>query len=151
MQIQNPKIIGLIMLLVGLGIVGYWGLYVYKIANYAMTGSTATAKVIGYKVSGYGTRMVKNPSSSKSLFSGRSPFFEFTTANGEVIKDYSRSPQIFVLFNYDIDETIRVAYPSTQPDKAVVVSCKEFPGLIFMILFGLLCMIVGKSFIFPKI
>jgi len=146
MKTNNPKIIGIVMLLVGLAITGFWGFGLFKIVTYPFTGTITQAKVIGYKVSRNGARMVKN---NRSL-SGKSPFFEFITNDNQTIKSYSQSPQIFVLFNYQIDEKIEVAYPKNEPKKAVIISWKEIPGLVLMIAIGILAVVVGKSYMFKK-
>jgi len=82
--------------------------------------------------------------------SGRSPFFEFISDDGQTIKSYSKSPQIFVLFNYEIGENCTVAYPKNNPEKAVIISWKEIPGLVLMIALGILAVVVGKSYMFKK-
>lgn len=148
MKTNNPKIIGLVLLIVGLGVIWFWGSIFYQISSLPITGTTTEAKVIGYKVSSNGARMVQNATSIKNFASGRSPFFEFVSDKNEIIKNYSNAPQIFVLFNYEIGEKITVAYPNNEPQKAVIINWKEFPGLLFMILFGLLMLIVGKSYFF---
>lgn len=96
MRTNNPFIIGLTLVISGIGIFGFWSVALYKIIDYSVTETTTQAKVIGYKVSSNGARMVK---SNKTL-SGRSPFFEFKTTTNETIKSYSKSPQLFMLFNY---------------------------------------------------
>ena len=146
MRTNNPFVIGLTLLISGIGIVGFWGIALYKIVDYSFTETTTQGKIIGYKVSSNGARMVK---SNKTL-SGRSPFFEFTTTTNQTIKSYSKSPQIFLLFNYELNEEVAVAYPINNPQKAILVSWKEIPGLILMIAFGLLIIIVGKSYFVKK-
>jgi hypothetical protein len=146
MKTNNPKIIGLVLLIVGLGVIWFWGSILYQISSLPLTGTTTEATVIGYKVSSNGARMVQNATSIKNFASGRSPFFEFVSDKNEMIKNYSNAPQIFVLFNYEIGEKITVAYPNNEPKKAVIINWKEFPGLLFMMLFGLLMLIVGKSY-----
>lgn len=146
MKTNNPKIIGLVLLIIGLGVIWFWGSILYQISSLPITGTTTDAKVIGYKVSSNGARMVRNATSIKNFASGRSPFFEFVSDKNEIIKNYSNAPQIFVLFNYKIGEKITVAYPNNEPQKAVIINWKEFPGLLFMMLFGLLMLIVGKSY-----
>lgn len=149
MKTSNPKIIGLVMLVVGLGIICFWGYSLFKLTTYPFTGNTTEAKIIGYKISTNGARMVKNDSSSNKLFAARSPFFEFTT-NNKNIKIYSKSPQLIIFFNYIIGDKVTVAFPKDQPKKAVIVSWKEIPGLLLMISIGLLCVVVGKSYLFNK-
>lgn len=147
MKTNNPKIIGLTMLLVGLGVLYFWGNSLYKTITYPITGTVVDAKVIGYKVSRNGARMVKNATSISKPLSGRSPFFEFITPENQTIKSYSNAPQLFILFNYEIDEKIKVAYPKNEPQKAIIVTWKELPGLLLMIGFGLLILVVGKNYL----
>ena len=150
MKTNNPKIIGFIMLLVGLAIICFWGSVLFKTITYPITGTVTEAKVIGYKVSRNGVRMVQNATSINKPLSGRSPFFEFKTIDHQTIKNYSNAPQIFVLFNYNIGEKIDIAYPTNQPKKAIIISWKEFPGMLLMIAFGILMLVVGKSYLFQK-
>lgn len=151
MVIHNRKLIGLISLLVGLAVILYWGSLMLKVSRLPFTGIMAQAKVIGYKSdSGYGARMVQSQMSSKTIASGKSPFFSFLTAQGDTVKTYSNVPQIFILFNYKIGQEIDVAYPKNQPQKSVIINWREFPGLIFMILFGVLLLFVGKDYLFKR-
>lgn len=87
---------------------------------------------------------------SNKTLSGRSPFFEFETTTHQTIKSYSKSPQIFMLFKYELNEEVAVAYPINNPYKAILISWKEIPGLILMIAFGLITIIVGKSYLVKK-
>ncbi|MFM2369199.1 MAG: hypothetical protein RL619_1499, partial [Bacteroidota bacterium] len=96
MKTNNPKIIGLVLLIVGLGVIWFWGSILYQISSLPLTGTTTEATVIGYKVSSNGARMVQNATSIKNFASGRSPFFEFVSDKNEMIKNYSNAPQIFV-------------------------------------------------------
>lgn len=146
MTTKNPIVIGLVLIIAGIGILGFWGSALYKIATYSLKETTVEAKIIGYKISSNGARMVK---SNKTL-SGRSPFFEFTTTTNQTIKSYSKSPQIFILFNYELNEEVTVAYPINNPQKAILISWKEIPGLILMIGLGLITIIVGKSYLVKK-
>lgn len=146
MKTNNPKIIGIVMLLVGLGITGFWGFGLFKMVTYPFTGTTREAKVIGYKISSYGAKMI----TTNRKLSGRSPFFEFVSTENKTIKGYSKSPQIFVLFNYKLGENITVAYPTNKPNEAIIASWKELPGLLLMIGIGLLSVVVGKNYLFKK-
>jgi hypothetical protein len=146
MKTNNPKIIGIVMLLVGLGITGFWGFGLFKMATYPFTGTTRDAKVIGYKISSYGAKMI----TTNRKLSGRSPFFEFVSEDGQTVKSYSKSPQIFVLFNYEIGENCTVAYPTNKPNEAIIASWKELPGLLLMIGIGLLSVVVGKNYWFKN-
>ena len=146
MKTNNPNVIGITMLIIGMGIVAFWGNSLYKVIAYPLMGTSTEAKIIGYKISRNGAKMV----TTNRKLSGRSPFFEFISEEGQTIKSYSKSPQIFVLFNYEIGENCTVAYPKNNPEKAVIISWKEIPGLLLMITLGLLSIIVGKSYLFNK-
>ena len=146
MKTNNPKIIGFIMIIVGLGVLYFWGSTFCKTISYPILGSVAEAKVIGFKVSSNGARMVK----SNNSLSGRSPYFEFKSDSNSSIKSYSQTPQLIRLSNYEMDEKIKVAYPSGQPQKAIIISWKELPGLLLMIGFAVLMLVVGKSYLFKK-
>ena len=146
MKTNNPNVIGITMLIIGMGIVAFWGNSLYKVIAYPLMGTSTEAKIIGYKISRNGAKMV----TTNRKLSGRSPFFEFISDDGQTIKSYSKSPQIFVLFNYEIGENCTVAYPKNNPEKAVIISWKEIPGLLLMITLGLLSIIVGKSYLFKK-
>ncbi len=146
MKTNNPNVIGITMLIIGMGIVAFWGNRLYKVIAYPLIGTSTEAKIIGYKISRNGAKMA----TTNRKLSGRSPFFEFISDDGQTIKSYSKSPQIFVLFNYEIGENCTVAYPKNNPEKAVIISWKEIPGLLLMITLGLLSIIVGKSYLFNK-
>jgi len=146
MKTNNPKIIGFTMLLVGFAVIGFWGLGLFKIATYPFTGTATQAKIIGYKKSSYGAKMI----TTNRKLSGRSPFFEFISEERKTVKGYSKSPQIFVLFNYEIGENCTVAYPKNKPEEAVITSWKEIPGLLLMIALGTLIVVVGKSYLLKK-
>ena len=146
MKTNNPNVIGITMLIIGMGIVAFWGNSLYKVIAYPLMGTSTEAKIIGYKISRNGAKMV----TTNRKLSGRSPFFEFISDDGQTIKSYSKSPQIFVLFNYEIGENCTVAYPKNNPEKAVIISWKEIPGLLLMNTLGLLSIIVGKSYLFNK-
>ena len=146
MKTNNPTVIGITMLIIGMGIVAFWGNSLYKVIAYPLMGTSTEAKIIGYKISRNGAKMV----TTNRKLSGRSPFFEFISDDGQTVKNYSKSPQIFVLFNYEIGENCTVAYPKNNPEKAVIIRWKEIPGLLLMITLGLLSIIVGKSYLFNK-
>ena len=146
MKTNNPKVIGITMLIIGMVIVAFWGNSLYKVIAYPLAGTSTEAKIIGYKISRNGAKMI----TTKRKLSGRSPFFEFISEEGKTIKTYSKSPQIFVLFNYEIGENCTIGYPSNNPEKAVITSWKEIPGLLLMIALGLLSIIVGKNYLFKK-
>lgn len=135
--------------MVGLAVIYFWGKLLIQIIYLPVTGSTAQAQVIGYKSDhGFGVKMVQNASSFKNFASGRSPFFVFLSSKGDSIKTYSNAPQLFILFNYKLGDKIPVAYPPNEPKKAVIVSWREFPGLVLMIAFGLLLLALAKDYLF---
>lgn len=139
------------MLVMGLACFGYYGTLLYQIVTLPLTGHTATAKVTGYKISSNGARQVQHPSSTGKPFKGRSPWFEFKTLDNQTISTYSEALQFFTFLGYEIGDEITVAYPKDVPHKAVIISWKEFPGILFMMIFGLLFIIASKSFLFhPK-
>lgn len=151
MMIRNNKLIGLIILVVGLAVIIFWGNIAFKIISLPFTGISTTAKVIGYKSSrGYGARMVQSPNSIKNFASGKSPFFSFLSAKGDTIKTYSNAPQIFILFNYEVGNEISIAYPKDKPENAVIINWREFPGLILMLAFGFLMLVVGKEYLLKR-
>ncbi len=141
-------LIGLCMLCLGLFCLGFHGLNLYRIIVTPLTGSTAIAEITGYKVSSNGARKVQNSTSSTKSFKGRSPWFDFKTTDNQTISTYSKALQLFYLFGYDIGEKVTVAYPNDAPEQAVIVDWREFPGLLFMMLFGLLAIVVSKEFLF---
>lgn len=143
MVIHNKKIIGFIIIIAGLGIMLFWGNILVKMIYLPFTGTVTEAKVIGFKTKGR-KHIVKN---NNGGVSGRSPFFEFVSDKNETIKAHSDAPQIFVLFNYEIGESINVGFPKNEPSKAIILSWKEYPGLILMIAIGVLCLFVGKSYL----
>ena len=146
MKTNNPKIIGFIMIIVGLGVLYFWGSTFYKTISYPIVGSVAEAKVIGFKVSTNGARMVK----SNNSISGRSPYFELKSASNSSVKSYSKTPQFFMISNYKMGERIKVAYSTGQPQKAIIISWKEHPGLLLMNGLAVLMLVVGKSYLFKK-
>lgn len=146
MVIYNRQAIGLIIIIVGLGIMLFWGNIFVKMLTLPFTGSVTNAKVIGFKTKG-SKHIVKN---NNGGLSGRSPFFEFVSEKNDTIKAHSNAPQIFVLFNYEINENISVGYPTNEPQKAIILSWKEYPGIFLMLALGMLCMIVGKSYLSRK-
>jgi hypothetical protein len=146
MVIHNKKAIGLIITIAGLGIMLFWGNIFVRMLSLPFTGSVAEAKVIGFKTKG-SKHIVKN---NNGGLSGRSPFFEFVSEQNDTIKVHSNAPQIFVLFNYEINENISVGYPTNEPQKAIILSWKEYPGIFLMLAMGLLCLAVGKSYLFQK-
>jgi len=142
MVIHNKKTIGIICIIAGLGIMLFWGNILVKMLSLPFTGSVADAKVIGFKTKGS-----KHIVNNNGRLSGRSPFFEFVSEQNDTIKAHSNAPQIFILFNYEINENISVGYPTNEPQKAIILSWKEYPGVFLMLALGLLCTVVGKSYL----
>lgn len=140
--------IRLAFVLTGLFCVGFNAYNIYNITRLPFTGETATAKVTGYKISRNGAKKVQNPSSISKPLSGRSPWFDFKTSDNQAISTYSHALSVFVFFNYNIGDDIKVAYPKDAPEQAVILHWKEFPGMIFMMLFGVLC--IYMAFVFDK-
>lgn len=145
MVIKNKKTIGIFAIILGLCCIGYMGSIIYKMVVLPFTGTTTEATVIGYKIKGSKFVSDSKGSGSKTFFSGRSPFFEFTSTDHQRIKTYSHVMQVFILFNYDINDKIKIAYPKNDPQKAIILNWKEIPGILFIILFGALSLAVGIS------
>jgi hypothetical protein len=55
-----------------------------------------------------------------------------------------------MISNYKMGERIKVAYPTGQPQKAIIISWKELPGLLLMNGLAVLMLVVGKSYLFKK-
>jgi Protein of unknown function (DUF3592) len=144
---MKKTLIGLSMLLLGLFCIGFQGLQLYRIIATPLTGTTVVGEITGYKISSNGARKVENASSASRPFKGRSPWFEFKTTNNQTISTYSNAMQLFSFFNYDVGQKVTIAYDKSTPEKAVIINWREFPGIIFMILFGLLLVRVSKDFI----
>jgi hypothetical protein len=49
MKTNNPNVIGITMLIIGMGIVAFWGNSLYKVIAYPLMGTSTEAKIIGYK------------------------------------------------------------------------------------------------------
>ncbi len=147
MIIKNKKVVGMITTTIGLGIVLFWGNTLIKMLALPFSGVVADAKVIGFKTKGSKWVTESSNSERKNILSGKRPFFEFGTATNEKIKAYSESPQVFVLFNYQIDEELTIAYPINEPQKAIILDWREVPGLLLMVVFGTLSVIVGRSYL----
>ncbi len=145
MVIKNKIMIATIVLLFGLGVSFFAGYIMYKMITYPFSQQCTQAIVTGFKVSRNGAQKVENNSGIKRALSGRSPFFKFTSQTNQTIETYSLVPQIFVLFNYTKEEKIKIAYAKNNPKDAVILSYKEWPGIIFLLLFGVLATVVGKG------
>lgn len=91
MIIKNKKIIGLITITIGLGIILFWGNTLIKMLALPFYGVVTDAKVIGFKTKGSKWVTKNNSSGRKNILSGKRPFFEFSTATNEKIKAYSES------------------------------------------------------------
>ena len=147
MIIKNKKIIGLIIATIGLGIILFWGNTLVTMLALPFYGVVTDAKVIGFKTKGSKWITENSNNGKKNMLSGKSPFFEFSTATNEKIKAYSESPQIFILFNYQIDEELTIAYPLNEPNKAIILDWREVPGLLLMVVFGTLAVVIGISYL----
>lgn len=143
MIIRNKKIIGLISITVGICIIGFL-VYVSKVM---FTGQKTEAVVSGFVVHQNGAKKVANNASLKNPFKGRSPFVHFTTEKGQVIETYSKVPQLFNLTGYGIDEKVTVLYNTEYPQQIFLLDRREIPGMLLMLLFGVLLMAMGKSFL----
>lgn len=148
MVIHNNKSTGLITIAAGLGIMLFWGNILVKMLFLPFTGSVADAKVIGFKTKG--SKWVVQRATGSNSLGGRSPFFEFISDKNDTIKAHSKAPQFFVLFGYELGEEITVAYPKTEPQSAIILSWKEYPGIFLMLILGMLCIIIGKGYLSKK-
>ncbi|MCP9745488.1 hypothetical protein [Lacihabitans sp. CS3-21] len=147
MKIQNNRIVGFIMLVIGLGIFFYWGNILAKMVYLPFSGTTTEAKVIGFKSKGSKWIVKNGNSGSKNILTGKRPFFEFISIKNELIKSHSKAPQIFVFFNYSIGEKISVAYPLDNAANSIILNWREVPGLLMMLAFGILIIVVGWSYL----
>jgi hypothetical protein len=137
MIIRNKKLIGVISILVGVGIIGYL-VFVSKVA---FTGHKTDALVTGFVVHQNGAKKVQN---------GRSPFVKFTTENGQEVEAHSKILQLFSVTGYHEGEKVNVSYNPENPQEIFVMSLKEIPGLLLLFGFGILLIMVGKSYLFSK-
>ena len=104
MIIRNKKLIGVISILVGVGIIGYL-VFVSKVA---FTGHKTDALVTGFVVHQNGSRKVQNENSSiKKTLKGRSPFVKFTTENGQEVEAHSKILQLFSVTGYHEGEKVK--------------------------------------------
>lgn len=147
MQTKNKKTIGITMYLIGIGIMFFWGIALLKIIYFPIAGSTVQGVIIGFKVSTNGASMVNKSLGSGKLLSGRSPFFKYFDHLDVENVNYSKSPQLFNLFNYQLNEKIKIAYLNDKPKESIIISLKEIPGLLFMLIFGLVIIIVGNTYL----
>jgi len=147
MVIHNKKIIGLISFLVGLAVLVYTA-YIVSVIFY---GKQVEAVITGFVVHQNGARKVPNENTSfKNPLKGRSPFVKFRTENGTEIESYSQILQIFSFTGYYIDNKVNVIYSPENPKQIFILDTREIPGLLLITAFGILLMIVGKSYIFQK-
>jgi hypothetical protein len=146
MKIKNNKLVGLIAVIIGLLIIAYC----LFICSVAFTGTYASAKISGYKISSNGARKVQADSKSAKLFSGRSPYVTFKTTDNKVIETYSRIPQLFTSLNYNLQDEVNIKYNESNPSRIFILSPKELPGVIFLLLIGTLFSVVGFSFLKPS-
>jgi hypothetical protein len=148
MVIKNNKTIGLVIFVVGLVCMAYYGNHLYQAIVYPITGTVKEATVIGYKGKGSKEVLSSNDRGNKHAWSGRSPYFQFQDANHNLVKAYSHNPSVFVFFDYTIGDKISIAYPKNKPSEAIIDHWKEYPGIVFMILFSLLLLYMGVQFMF---
>jgi len=142
--IRNKKIIGLISILVGLAVFVYEGYY-FSVAVY---GEKTQGEVTGFVLHRNGTQKVQRESST--IFKGRSPFVKFKTENNQDVEAYSKSLQLFTFSGYHLGDKVMVAYNPRNPQQIFLMNIKELPGLFLMLAFGILLVIIGKTFIFSK-
>lgn len=128
------------MFITGSTIVIYWGIALFNTLYFPIVGKTTDAIVIGFKISKNGAKMSSNNNNSSNAINGRSPFYCYNNIEGKKVKSYSHSPQIFFLFNYHLNEKIKVAYLKNE---SIILDWKEIPGLLFMLIFGALITVVG--------
>jgi hypothetical protein len=96
-------------------------------------------------------RKVQNENSSiKKPLKGRSPFVKFTTENGQEVEAHSKILQLFSVTGYHEGEKVSVSYNPENPQEIFVMSLKEIPGLLLLFGFGILIIMVGKSYLFSK-
>jgi hypothetical protein len=147
MVIRNKKIIGLISFLVGLVIFGYM-VFTIRVIFY---GNKTEAVVTGFVVHQNGARKVLNENGSgKKPFNGRSPFVKFRIENGSEVETYSKVLQIFFFTGYHLGNKVTVVYNPGNPQEIFILNTKEIPGSLLITAFGILLIVMGKSFIFPK-
>lgn len=147
MIIRNKKLIGVISILVGVGIIGY----LFFISKVAFTGHKTDALVTGFVVHQNGARKVQNENSSiKKPLKGRSPFVKFRTDNGEEIEAHSRILQLFSFTGYHLGDKVRVVYNPKNSQEIFILNIREIPGFLLVCGFGFLLIIVGKSYLFSK-
>ncbi len=145
MVIRNKKIIGHISILVGLAVLGY-SVYTVSVIFY---GNKTDAVVTGFVFQRNGARKVQRESATTSV-KGRSPFVKFRTQNGKEVESYSKILQLFSFTGYHLGDKVTVAYNPRNPQKIFILNAKEIPGVLLITAFGILLVLMGKSFIFSK-
>lgn len=147
MIIRNKKLIGLISILVGICVIGY----LVFVSRVVFIGDKTNALVTGFVVHQNGARKVQNENSSiKKPLKGRSPFVKFRTEDGQEIEAHSKILQLFSFTGYHIGEEVSVVYNPKNPQEIFVMSLKEMPGILLLFGFGVLLIMVGKSYLFSK-
>jgi hypothetical protein len=147
MIIRNKKIIGLISILVGLSVFVYEG-YCFSVAVF---GEKTQAEVTGFVFYRNGAHKVEKENNSiKNPFRGRSPYVKFKTENNQDVEAYSKSLQLFTFTGYHLGNKVMVAYNPQNPEQIFIMNIKELPGLFLILAFGVLLIVVGKSYIFSK-
>lgn len=145
MVIRNKKIIGLISFLVGLAVLGYTA-YAVSVIFY---GNKTDAVVTGFVFHRNGAKKVQRESATTSV-KGRSPFVKFRAENGTETEAHSKVLQLFSFTGYHLGEKVRVAYNPRNPQQIFLLNAKEIPGVLLITAFGILLVLMGKSFIFSK-
>lgn len=144
MVIRNKKIIGFISFLVGLAVCGYT-IFTFSVIFH---GKKTNAEVTGFVFQSNGAQKVQRESTN--LFKGRSPFVKFRTENGKEVDSYSKTLQLFSFTGYHLGNKVTVVYNPKNPQEIFILNAKEIPRLLLILAFGILLIVIGKSFIFPK-
>jgi hypothetical protein len=147
MVIRNKKIIGLISIVAGLAIFVYEGCF-FSVAVY---GEKTSGEVTGFVLHRNGAKKVEKENNSiKNPFRGRSPFVKFKTTSNQEVEAYSKTLQLFTFSGYHLGDKIMVAYNPRNPQQIFIMNIKELPGVLLILAFGLVLILAGKSYLFPK-
>lgn len=145
MVVRNKKIIGLISILVGLAVLAYT-VYTVSVIFY---GKKANGEVTGFVFQRNGAQKVQKESATTSV-KGRSPFVKFRTEEGPETEAYSKTLQLFSFTGYHLGDKVTVVYNPKNPQQIFILNAKEIPGVLLITAFGILLMVMGRSFIFSK-
>ncbi|NRF40095.1 DUF3592 domain-containing protein [Pedobacter foliorum] len=137
MIIKNKKLIAAIALISGIGIAVFSAAEFCNYTAVAVTGIKTTGRITGYKrTSGAGKTH---------------PAFSFILPNGDTINGISKTMSFrIVRKSYSLAEDIKVSYNSDDPSGAVILSWREWPGSLFVMLFGLLLVLIGWQMLYVK-